>query len=387
MRSGLIYVTNFLLTAALGVVFIFLEDVQVDLGLSDLDIGLIAGTGFGAALFAHLLLSPLADRGITTPLSVVALVAGVLGPIGFALGTSVGVLAVSRGLTGIGLGLFGLLARKALLGLDATGGGAKLGILLSTAVAGFISGPLIGAAFEPLGFAAPFIAVSIGIAIAGVPATIAIARTEVAATVVDHSELGRLLRRPRIQAAMLCQAIVWMYIGVFDATLDRFLTDLGASTSMVAVVIICVGAPMLILPRVAGSLAEANGAANVMLPSLLILLPVMAGYGWAGAIVTATIAGVFHGIGESFVSVSAQVLVLEVTGAERAAVGSALLETAGLSSAALGAGIGPIVYGARGQDVFLWTAVIGLVLGLVALQRIVHARRSERWAIVPQSTR
>lgn len=385
MRSGLIYVTNFLLTAALGVVFIFLEDVQADYGLSDLDIGIIAGTGFGAALLAHLLLSPLADRGVTAPLSIVALLAGVLGPIGFAYGTTVEVLAVSRGFTGIGLGLFGLLARKALLGLDATGGGAKLGILLSTAVAGFISGPLIGAAFEPLGFAAPFLAVAIGIALTGVPATVAIARTEVAASVVDHSELGRLLRRPRVQAAMLCQAIVWMYIGVFDATIDRFLTDLGASTTMVAVVIICVGAPMLVLPRVAGSVAEASGAANVMLPSLLILLPVMAGYGWAGAIATATIAGFFHGVGESFVSVSAQVLVLEVTGAERAAVGSALLETAGLSSAALGAGLGPVVYGAAGQDVFLWTAVIGLGLGLLALQRIVHARRSERWSPLPTS--
>lgn len=382
MRSGLIYATNFLVTAALGVVFIFLEDVQADHGLSDLDIGIIAGTGFGAALLAHLLLSPLADRGITAPLSIVAIVSGILGPIGFAYGSSVGMLAFSRGLTGIGLGLFGLVARKALLGLDATGGGAKLGVLLSTAVAGFIAGPLIGAIFEPIGFAAPFLAVSVGLSIVGIPATIAIARMDIAATDVDHSELGRLLRRPRIQAAMLCHSVVWMYIGVFDATLDRFLTDLGASTGMVAVVIVCVGAPMLVLPRLAGSLAESRGAANVMLPSLLILLPVMFGYGVAGAVITATIAGVCHGIGESFVSVSAQVLVLEVTGAERAAVGSALLETAGLSSAAVAAGLAPVFYGSDGQNVFIATGCIGLGLGLVALQRIVHARRNERFAIV-----
>lgn len=59
MRSFLIYTTNFLLTAALGVVFVFLEDVQTKFGLSDLEIGLIAGTGFGASFIAQLVLAPL----------------------------------------------------------------------------------------------------------------------------------------------------------------------------------------------------------------------------------------------------------------------------------------------------------------------------------------
>ena len=234
MRSLLIYTTNFLLTAALGVVFVFLEDVQTKFGLSDLEIGLIAGTGFGASFIAQLVLAPLADRGHSAPLAVIAIVSGIVGSIGFAYASSAGTLALSRGFSGIGLGLFSLVARKALIGLDATGGGAKLGILLSTAVAGFITGPLIGALLEPLGFEAPFIFVSAGLMLAGVPATRTILRAEIAIAPVDYSDLGRLLRRPRVQAAMVVQVIVFGFIGVFDAVIDRFLTDIGASTSMVA---------------------------------------------------------------------------------------------------------------------------------------------------------
>ncbi|MGB5757260.1 MAG: MFS transporter, partial [Acidimicrobiales bacterium] len=341
MRAWLIYLTNFLLTSALGVVFVFLEDVQADRGLADWEIGVVAGTGFGAALLAQLLLSPLADRGTTRPLAVVALAAGIVGPVGFAYGQTMLILAASRGLSGIGLGLFGLLARKALLGLDATGGGAKLGMLLSTAVAGFIIGPVIGAVFEPLGFEAPFLAVSVALLLVGVPATATILRTQIAASPVDYSDLGRLIRRPKVQAAMLVQVVVYGFIGVFDAIVDRFLTDLGASTATIAVTILFVGGPMLFLPRIAGQLAERRGGATVMLPALLILIPAMTGYGLAGSVVVATVFGFLHGTGESFVSISAQVLVLEVTGAERAAVGSALLDAAGLSAATMAAILTP----------------------------------------------
>jgi len=370
MRSFLIYTTNFLLTAALGVVFVFLEDVQTKFGLSDLEIGLIAGTGFGASFIAQLVLAPLADRGHSAPLAVMAIVSGIVGSLGFAYASSAGILALSRGLTGIGLGLFSLVARKALIGLDAKGGGAKLGILLSTAVAGFITGPLIGALLEPLGFEAPFIFVSAGLTLVGIPATRTILRAEIAMAPVDYSDLRRLLRRPRVQAAMIVQVIVFGFIGVFDAVIDRFLTDIGASTGMVAVVILFVGGPMLILPRIAGNLAESRGGSAVMLPALLVLIPAMFGYSIAQSVPVAIIFGVLHGSGESFASVSSQVLVLEVTGAERTAVGAALLDAAGLSSAAIAAFAAPLIYGAEGQAVFLYTALVGVGLASVAYLRV-----------------
>lgn len=371
VRAWLIYITNFFFTAGLGVVFVFLEDVQVANDLADWEIGVVAGTGFGSALVAQLALAPFADRGATTVLGVLAIGAGIAGPIGFAIGETMPVLAFSRGLSGIGLGLFSLLAKKALLGLDATGGGAKLGILLSTAVFGFITGPIIGAALEPLAFVAPFLAVSAALTVVGVPATYTILQAEIAASPVDYSELGRLIRRPKIQAAMLVQVLVLGFIGVFDAIIDRFLTDLGASTGRVALTIALAGAPLLIFPRIAGRLAEERGGAKVMLPALILLIPAIAGYGLVGTVALASICGIVYGTGESFATISAQVLVLEVTGAERAAVGSALLETAGLTAATITAAVTPTVYGAGGSEtLFLGSAVVGVVLALLAVARV-----------------
>lgn len=378
IRSVLIYSTYFVLTAALGVIFVLLEDMQTRHDLADWEIGLIAGTGFGAALVVQTMLSPLADRGVKIPLAMVALGSGVIGPLGLAYGSSTLVLAGSRGLSGVGLGLFALLARKALIGLDVAGGGAKLGMLLSVAVAGFISGPFIGFLFEPWGFEAPFIAVSIAIMVFGVPATMAIVRSEIAAAPVDYSVLGELLRRPRIQAALLVQAIVLGYVGVFDAIVDRYLTDLGASTGEVARAIMVVGFPMLVLPRIAGNKAEALGGTRVMLPALLCLVPIMLGYSLVSSALWFALVGFFHGSAESFASISAQVLVLEVTGAEKAAVGTGLIDAAGLMSAAVAAGLAPLIYGASGRGLFVVTASIGLALAVLALWRIRDAAELER---------
>lgn len=370
MRVFTIYATNFLLASALGVVFVFFEDVQTKFDLTDLEVGLIAGAGFGAAFVVQLVLAPMADRGRTGPLAVIALLAGILGLVGFGFGTSVLALAVGRSLSGVGMGLFTMLARKTLIGLDASGGGAKLGLLLSTGVAGFITGPLIGAAFEPLGFEAPFIIVGIALAVVGTPATLAILGSEIAVAPVNYSDLGALIRRPKMQAAMIVQLIVFGYIGIFNSTVDRFLTDLGASTQMVAVVILFVGAPLLVMPRFAGVLAEARGGAVVMLPALLILLPAMFGYGAVSSVGFAIVFGLLHGSGESFASVSAQVLVLEVTGAERAAVGSALLDAAGLFAATVAAFSAPIAYGAVGQTLFTLAGGVGVVLAGAAALRV-----------------
>ncbi len=380
IRSVLIYSTYFILTAALGVVFVLLEDLQSRHGLADWEIGLIAGTGFGAALVVQTLLSPLADRGVKIPLAIAALGSGVLGPLGLAYGSSTMVLAGSRGLSGIGLGLFALLARKALIGLDAAGGGAKLGMLLSVAVAGFISGPFIGYLFEPWGFEAPFIAVSVALILFGAPATMAVVRSEIATTPVDYSVIGQLLRRPRIQAAVLVQCIVLGYVGVFDAIVDRFLTDLGASTGDVARAIMVVGFPMLILPRIAGHKAEALGGTRVMLPALLCLVPIMLGYSLVPTALWFAAVGLLHGSAESFASISSQVLVLEVTGAEKAAVGTGLLDAAGLISAALAAGLAPLVYGSTGRGLFVITSSIGVVLAAMALWRIRYAAELDRVA-------
>ena len=370
MLARMTYVVQFLMAAAIGLVFVFIADLQDEFGLSGTQAGIVAATGFGAALVGQLLLSPFIDRGHAAPVAWVAVVMGVGGSIGFGLGSNVWHFAIGRGMTGMGLGLFGIVARKALLGLDAAGGGAKLGALLSSAVAGFIMGPVIGAVLGEISFATPFIAVGLATAIPGAIAAKQISETEIATAKVDYSDLGELLKRPRIQAAMLTQFVVFGFIGIFDGTVDRYLTDIGFGTLAIAICLLVLGAPMLVLPAKAGAFAERVGGARVVVPGIAVSLPVMVLFGFVGGALSFALVGLVYGITESFTNMGAQVLVLEATGAERAAVGSAVLDAVGMAVAAVTAGFGLAFYEAFGEVALFggWAAIGVACLALMTLR-------------------
>lgn len=359
------------MAASIGVVFVFLADLQDRYGLSSWQFGVLASAGFIASLITQLGFSPVVDRGHIRPLVWIAVVCGVVGSLGFAFAESFLTLTITRAIAGIGMGLFAATARKALLGLDLQGGGKKVGTLLSTGVGGFILGPLIGAVLGEISFGAPFIFVGVALAIVGLPSARLIAQAEVAATPVEYGDLGMLIRRHRVQAAMMVQVIIFASIGVFDALFDRYLTDLGASTWQVSAVLLVMGGPMLFLPRFAGGLAERLGAARTVLPGLALVVPAMALYGTVGGALTMALVGLAHGIGESFAAISAQMLVLEETGTERAAIGDAILQTLGMVCATISAFLAPIVYETYGDNVlFSATGLLCLVMALGVLYRV-----------------
>lgn len=365
------YATNFLLACAVGVVFVFLADLQDRYGLTDWQLGIVASAGFVAALVTQLALSPLIDRGHGRMLAVVGILCGGVGTLSFAVTEQFWSLALSRGSVGIGLGLFNLIARKAILGLDVAGGGKKLGTLLSTGVGGFILGPAIGALLGRLSFAAPFLFIGTFVLLVGLRAARLIAKANIATAEVSYADIRQLLKTRRVRTAVVVQIIIFGFIGIFDAILDRYLTDLGGSTADVALTLVIVGAPMLVLPRLVGGIAERVGGARTLLPGLAMMIPAMYLYGTTGAVLGIAAIGLLHGAGESFAAISAQVLMLEETGTERAAIGSAIMETAGLGTATLSALAAPIVYGARGHGaLFGGTAIIGLALSVFVVRQV-----------------
>jgi MFS family permease len=369
------YVVSFLLAASIGLVFVFLADLQDDFGLSEVEVSIVASTGFLAALVSQLVLSPLVDRGHASGVARTAVIMGVVGTVGFGLGTTTWVFALSRGLVGIGLGLFGIVARKALLGLDAAGGGAKVGALLSSGVAGFISGPAIGATLGTISFEAPFVVLGVAMVVPGAVAARLIAGAEIATAFVDYSDIGALLARPRVQVAMLSQFVVFGFIGIFDATVDRYMTDVGLSTTAIATCLVIVGSPMLVLPARAGAYAERAGGGRVVLPAIGVAIPVILLYGYIGGAVMFALVGLAHAMTESFSTMGAQVLVLEATGAERAAIGSSILEATGLGIASVTAGVGLPIYAAYGEVALFggWAFVSALCLiAMVARLRAVR---------------
>lgn len=367
----LVYLVNFLITASIGVVFVFLADLQERFDLATWEIGAIAAAGFVAALIAQLVLAPLADRGDIKRLAIVAVTISAVGTLGFVFATQTWTLAGSRALVGAGLGLYGVAARKAIIGMDIEGAGAKVGTFLSTSVAGFLAGPPIGAILEQISFETPFWVLGIAIAVLGIPTIGIIGRTDVATAPVDYSDLGDLLRRPRVQAAVFAQVSLFGFIGIFDASLDVYLTDLGASNAATAGALLIIGLPLLVLPRFAGSVAEKRGGARVLMPTFLAIVPAIAFFGIFDTVPLVAAVGVVETTGESFAFLAIQMLLLEVTGAQRAAVGQALLEAAGLTAAAITALAGPIVYGAFGPiALFVGYATVAGVLAIAALMRL-----------------
>lgn len=371
MLARAVYATNFLLAASIGVVFVFLADLQDRYGLSNWEFGALASVGFVAALVTQLGFSPLVDRGIIRPLVWFAVLVGSAGTLAFAIAESFETLMMARASAGIGMGVFSATARKALLGLDLEGGGKKVGTLLSTGVGGFIIGPLIGSIFGRISFGAPFIFIAVVTLLVGVPAARMLGTAEVAATHVEYRDLPRLLRSRRVQAALMVQVVIFTGIGVFDAILDRYLTDLGATTGQVSMVLLVIGAPMLFLPRFAGELAERTGASRTVLPGLALVTPAIFLYGTASGAGMMAVFGIAHGVGESFAAISGQMLVLEATGTERAAIGDALMQTVGLVCATVTAFVAPVIYGRWNEDVlFGGAALVCLLMALGVAERV-----------------
>lgn len=371
MPTRVIYVVNFLMAASIGLVFVFLADLQDRYGLETWELGIVASTGFLAALVAQIVLAPLADRGHIGLLAAIAVAAGVIGTLGFVFAAQTWTLGLTRGIVGVGLGLYGVAARKAVIGTDTGGAGSKLGTLLSTGVAGFLVGPPIGAILGRVSFETPFWAVGLAIAIFGIPAVRVIGRAEVATAPVNYGDMRELIRRPRVQAAVLSQVALFGFIGVFDSTVDRYLTDLGASTDATAIALLVIGFPLLVLPARAGALAERIGGPRVLFPSFVAIVPAIALFGMLGSVVLVSAVGVIETAGESFAFLAVQIILLEVTGAARAAVGHALLEAAGLISATVTAALGPFVYGVGGSELlFIGFAGVSAVLMIGAWMRL-----------------
>ncbi len=370
MSRRWLYALNFLNACSIGLVFVFLADVQDRYGLADWQIGFIASMGFLAALVTQLLLAPLLDRGHVGFLAWLAVIIGAAGTAGFAFAENFWLLGLSRGMSGVGLGLFGVVARKALIGLDIEGGGAKVGALLSSAGAGFLACPALGAVLGAISFETPFVVVAALVVLVGIPAARFASGSEIATALVDYSDIGLLLRKPRVQVAILAQAMVFGFIGIFDAIVDRYLTDLGASTIAIAMALIITGSPLLILPTRAGALAERIGGARVLLPALMLSLPCIALLGIVPGALLFAVVGFFQGTAESFASMGGQVLVLEASGAERAAIGSAILEVVGMSIAAITSVLAPIIYGAGGSS-----TLFGLYAGFAAVVIVLAALR------------
>lgn len=342
-----VYVTYMLMVASAGVTFVFLEDFESEFGVPAWGIGLIAAIGFLTAVVASIGISPLGDRGYLRSMGVVGFVTTIAGNVAFGLSDELWSLALSRALVGIGTGLFSIVGRKALIGEVTDDSGEKVGMFISAAVAGFVAGPAIGSALSNFGgIPTPFFVLAGVLALVSVPTMMWLATVpiSVAETASSGTMVG-LLREPGVRAAVAAQVAVFFNIGVFDATVDEYLTDQGLSTNGVGVVILFVGMPLLFIPKFVGRYVDGiPRPAGIMLAALFLFVPIVITIGlWEGVVVFTTLA-VMQTFLESTIFPSATRVVINETGAEHSASGTGLLDASGSLAAAVSSLIAPIAY-------------------------------------------
>lgn len=371
----LAYVIYALMIASAGVTFVFLEDIETDYDLPAWGIGLISALAFISILITTLLFSPFGDRGYLVPLGVVGIVLTIIGNVWIGYASDLWSLCTSRALVGVGTGLFSVAARKALIGDNTADSGERIGTLLSAAVAGFIAGPGIGAWLgEWGGIETPYLVIAGLIGLGSIPALLWLSQTPIATSEsVKTRSMIPLLRRPKVQGALACQTAIFFNIGVFDSTVDEYLTDLGLSNVGVGWVLVVIGAPLVILPTFAGRYVDRHPQPiRVLLLGAAMYVPIVLAMGiWAvlGAFIGLAL---FQTTSEAVMFPAAARVVVDETGANESALGQGLLDSGGQVAAAFAAFLAPVMYDRFGGPAgsFGMSAVFGAAMVSFAFLRL-----------------
>lgn len=364
------WIALLLATASVGiansVVFTLLSDLQDTYGFSDAGLGLIAGTGMAVGFLSQLVLAPLADRGHSQALLLAGLAAAVIGSVVFAAASTLPVLVLARAIVGLSNGLFLPSARAIAASMSDERMGERLGTLGGVELAGFVTGPMVGAVLVgPFGVRIPFLVCGAFALVA----LLALARRSLPSPPISEQphRLGLdLLRLREMQVGVLLTMALFFPVGMYDAILDRYMTDRGASNVLIGIGFLLYGVPFALLATYGGRLADRHGAFRMSMISLALVVPLTAVYGVLTAPLVITAMFAFEGAAQALGVPASQTFVAQAAPVGRASAAQGLSGAMNLLGATVSAFAGPAVYGAWGAG-----AAFGGAAALVALAGIV----------------
>ncbi len=356
-----------------SVVFSALSDLQDTYGFSDAGLGWIAGSGFVVGFVTQLLVAPYADRGHSKLLLVVGLVLAVAGGLLFAAGSSLPMFIFARGVLGVSNGTFLPAARAITASMSDEGVAERLGRLGGVELAGFVTGPVIGGVLiGPLGIRWPFVVCSTGALLAAV---VLLGRRLPEPTRTTSSErlAFDLLRIPRMRVGLLLSIGLYLPVGVYDALWDRYLTDRGASNTMIGLSFLMYGIPFALLSAAGGRAADRIGATRAALIGILCAAPFTASYGLLGAPLLIIAASVVEGSIQSLAVPGTQATIAGAAPQGRATAAQGLAGSFQLLAAAAASFASPALYGSLGAStVFVLAGAAMALAGLGAA--VLHHR-------------
>jgi MFS family permease len=351
-------------------VFAVLSDLQDEYGFSSSGLGYISAAGFMASLVMQLVVAPYADRGHPKRLVLAGLVIAVAGSGLFAIGGSLTVLVIARGLTGASLGIAAPALRAIAANVDKSRSAERLGRLRGIELAGFTSGPLFGALLVgPLGISGAFL-VFAGIAL--LSALLVAPRdlpTLPSSTTSNRLSLG-LLRHRGVRVSALASLTLFLPVGVYDALWDRFITDQGGTNFQVGLSFLLYTLPFVFFGAWGGRLSDIHGPQRMIVIGIAMTIPAIAVYGLftnSWLIVSFAIA---EGIIGAIALPAAQSLMARSAPEGRASAAQGVLGAGDLLTATLVALIAPSIYGAYGAEGTFYSAgvVMAIMLAVVVWQ-------------------
>jgi MFS family permease len=344
-----------------GAIFALLAELQDKYHLPTYGLGLIAGTSFLAGLGAQMGLARYADRGYTRLLLRVGLAVAAVGMLWFGLASQLWEFIGARLLLGLGSGMFVPAARRVVVARSGAKAGEALGRLASVEVAGFISGPPIAALLAGLfGLHAPFLFLAAALALTS-PAVARIEEPPVG-EVPPKRALRVLIKMRGVRAGLALAAALYLSIGVFDATWARYMTDLGASTTVIAVTLALFALPLVALSPFGGRLADRRGPLRSGVFALTLTVPLVAGYGISNSVIVASLIALVHSVFDAISTPSGQAAVARAAPATLTAAGQGLYAASAATAAGLAAfGAAPL-YGAAGAEAMWGAAALGVAI-------------------------
>jgi len=354
-----------------SVVFSLLSNLQDRYGFGDAGLGLIAGSGFLVGLVGQVLLAPFADRGHAKRLMLAGLATAVLGSIVFASANSLLMLVVARAIVGLSNSLFSPAARAIVISIDERQIARRLGTFSGMELAGFVTGPVVGGLLVgPLGVRLPFL-------VAGSCALLGLLLLSRRALPMppedDQQRLAfDLLRIPRIRAGVLMAVALFLPVGVYDATFDRYLTDMGGSDAVIGLAFLAYGLPFAILATTGGRLAERFGPLRASFVGTLAVVPLTVTYGFVGVPELIVGLSVVEGSIHALAIPASQAVVASGAPEGRAAAAQGLSGAATLAVAASLAFAAGGVYGWLGPE---WMfSIVGALVTACAVAAVLASR-------------
>lgn len=377
-----------LATASIGiansVVFSLLSNLQDRYGFSDSGLGLIAGSGFLVGLIGQILFAPFADRGHSKTLLLAGLGAAVVGSVLFALSGSLITLVASRAVVGLSNSLFIPAARAIAVSISDHNVAERLGTMSGVELAGFVTGPVIGGFLVgPFGIKVPFL-VTGAFALAGI---VLLAPRRLPQPFIDRSERNRLavdlLRLPKVRAGVLMSMALFLPVGFYDATLDVYLTDLGASDVLIGLSFLAYGIPFAMLATAGGRLSDRLGALRVALVSTMLVAPLTAAYGFIAVPLVIVALSAVEGCLQALGVPASQAMVAASAPPGRAAAAQGLAGGSNLLIAAVAAYSAGTMYKQLGPEWMFTIAGAGVALfALLSLWQAQVGRRTTALALI-----